>query len=79
MIGTDLAVVREDLEYERRAYEQAARAPHDGRLANLSAWAAAQRRRRERIHELEAHEHALVSLEEAAAELRETYDPEYAA
>ena len=76
-MNVDLDVVREDLAYERRALDHAARAPHDGRLADPVALLAAQARRRDRIEELEALEHALVSLEEASAQVHEMCEPEY--
>ncbi len=77
-MNLDLVSVREDIAYERRRIEQADRAPVEGRVVDETALAAAQRRRRERIVELEAHEEVLVALEESAAELRESFDLDFA-
>lgn len=77
-MNVDLASVREDIAYERRHIEIADRAHIEGRVANEDALQAAQRRRRERIAELELEEQALIALEEAASELRETFDLDFA-
>ncbi len=76
---SDLLVCREDLASERARFDEAAFAPSESRVANVGEWMAAQDMRRRRILLLEHRLAELVALEESAAELRERFDPGYAA